>query len=99
MFSPLVRRRIEEVFDHKADAVVDPRTAVAMGAACQGAILGNPEKVPFLLFDIVPFALGILVNDREAQKPKVSFHIPRGTRIPHKDKKPYTTREDNQPSV
>jgi molecular chaperone DnaK len=100
MFSPLVRRRIEKLFKRKADAVVDPRTSVAMGAACQGAILSNHDKVPFLLLDIVPFALGVLVKEPGASaRPTVSFHIPRGTRIPHQNRKPYTTTEDNQPAV
>jgi molecular chaperone DnaK len=103
MFSPLVRRRIEKLFGRKADAVVDPRTAVAMGAACQGALLSNHTQVPFLLLDIVPFALGVLVkqgpNAPPNARPMVSFHIPRGTRIPHENRKPYTTTNDDQTTV
>ncbi len=98
MFSPLIRQHIERLFQRKADAVVDPRTAVAMGAACQGAVLSNREQVPMLLLDIVPFALGVLVKDPD-KAPAVSFHIARGTRIPHQSRKSYATTVDNQPTV
>lgn len=104
MFSPLVRRRIEQVLQRKADVVVDPRTAVAMGAAYQAALLSEHARVPFALRDIVPFALGVLLQQRAGAEgapstPQVSFHIPRGTRIPHQSKKPYTTFEDHQAAV
>lgn len=99
MFSPLVRRRIEELFGRKADAVVDPRTAVAMGAAYQGALSSDHAKVPLLLLDIVPFALGVLAKADANAPPLVSFHIPRGTRIPHQSRKPYSTIKDNQTAV
>jgi molecular chaperone DnaK len=101
MFSPIVRARIERVFGRKADLVVDPRTTVAMGAACQGAVISNHTQVPFLLLDIVPFALGVLARG-ERDKPEtdaVVFQIPRGTRIPHESTRPYSTLEDNQPAV
>jgi molecular chaperone DnaK len=99
MFSPLVRRRIEKLFARKADAVVDPRTAVAMGAACQGALLSNHAQVPFLLLDIVPFALGVLAKEDKAAAERITFHIPRGTRIPHDNARPYSTIDDNQTGV
>lgn len=99
MLSPLIRNHIEGIFRRKADAVVDPRTAVAMGAACQGAVLSDHDRMPMLLLDIAPFALGVLVQGGSPPRPSVSFHIPRGSRIPHLSSKPYTTTEDNQPRV
>lgn len=104
MLSPLVRRRIEQVLQRKADAVMDPRTQVATGAAYQAALLSHRANVPFLLLDIVPFALGVLVKPRPAAdgaptEERVSFHIPRGTRIPHENRRPYTTTEDHQTGV
>ena len=101
MFSPLIRRRMEKLFARKADVVVDPRTAVAMGAACQGAVLSGNRSL--LLLDIMPFALGVLVKqgpDAPADAgPMVSFHIARGTTLPTRSSKPYTTTEDNQTVV
>ena len=100
MYSPLVRGRIEKLFKRKADKVVDPRTAVAMGAACQGALLSNHTQVSFLLLDIVPFALGVLAQeDQQPTSQRVSFHIPRGTPIPHDARKSYSTVADNQTGV
>lgn len=99
MFSPIIRRSIEAVFQRKADSIMDPRTAVAMGAACQGAMFSNPDQVPFLLMDIMPFALGVLAQEADSRQSKVSFHIPRGTSIPHQSAKPYTTTKDNQTRV
>lgn len=104
MLSPLVRRRIEQVLQRKADVVMDPRTQVATGAAYQAALLSHHANVPFLLLDIVPFALGILGKPRPAAdgapaEELVSFHIPRGTRIPHESRRPYTTTEDHQTGV
>ena len=99
MFSPIIRARIERLVGRKADAVVDPRTAVAMGAACQGAMLSNHGQVPFLLLDVTPFALGVLTHEGASRKPTVTFHIPRGTSIPHQNRRLYVTTEDNQPAV
>lgn len=99
MFSPLVKKRIEAAVGRKADAVVDPRAAVAMGAACQGAVLSDHGKVPFLLLDIAPFALGVSVREIDKPVDTIVFQIPRGTRIPHDSKQIYSTHADNQTGV
>lgn len=99
MFSPVIRSRIEEIFQHKAVAVVDPRTAVAMGAACQAAIVRHGDKVPFLLLDIVPSALGLLVKDSASGVLTIDFLVPQGTRIPHRNEKMYTTTDDKQKKI
>ena len=99
MFSPLIKKRIEAAVGRKADAVVDPRAAVAMGAACQGAVLSDHGKVPFLLLDIAPFALGVSVREVDKPADLIAFQVPRGTRIPHDAKRIYSTHADNQTGV
>ena len=98
MFSPIIRARIERLVGRKADAVVDPRTAVAMGAACQGAMLSNHGQVPFLLLRRHP-SHWASSRTRAPAVSRPAYPHPRGTSIPHQNRRLYVTTEDNQPAV
>ena len=97
MLSPLVCRQIEEVFGMKKTAVDDPRTAVACGAALQGAVLDG-KLSEIVLIDVTPLPLGIRVfNDKD--KEEFSILVERNQTIPVERSQTYSTKEDNQTSV
>lgn len=97
MLSPLVREVVEEVFGRKRTVVSDPRTAVACGAALQGAVLDGSLK-DLLLLDVTPLPLGISVLDEEQQH-VLSTLIERNTTIPTVGRNVFTTIRDNQSAV
>ncbi|MET7718578.1 Hsp70 family protein [Streptomyces sp. NPDC005407] len=93
MLSPLVSGVVEEAFGRKRTGISDPRTAVAFGAALQGAALCGIVR-DHLLLDVTPLALGIEVKGR-----LFSTLIEANTMIPTKRSDIYTTAEDNQEQV
>lgn len=97
MLSPLVSGVVEEVFGRKRTVLSDARTAVAYGAALQGAVLSGYLK-DSLLMDVTPFPLGIAVRQENGEL-GFSELVPRNTTIPTKRSGKYTTVRDNQPEV
>ncbi|MFD3329071.1 Hsp70 family protein [Streptomyces sp. NPDC058701] len=97
MLSPLVSAIVEEVFGLRRTVLADARTAVAYGAALQGAVRsGYLEDA--LLMDVTPFPLGIAVRQENGEL-GFSELLQRNTTIPTKRSSMYTTVRDNQPEV
>jgi len=98
MKSPLVQDTITGVFGIRRTVLADPLTAVASGAALQGAVLdGKLREV--LLLDVTPLALGIRAIKHKAKEDELSVLIEANTPIPVREEKQYTTYADNQTSV
>ncbi|MEX5634726.1 Hsp70 family protein [Parafrankia sp. FMc2] len=96
MLSPQVRGMVAEAFGLKPTVVADPRTAVASGAAIQGAVLAGVLREQVLL-DVTPLPLGI----RAMEKDQATFSvvIDPNTRIPVERKETYSTYSDNQTAI
>jgi molecular chaperone DnaK len=90
---PLVRRRVESLFDRPAHSRLDPDQVVAMGAAVQANILEG-GRADMLLLDVTPLTLGI-----ETLGGSVSVVIPRNTTIPTRVEETFTTSVDGQTTV
>ncbi len=90
---PAVQARVEEIFGKKGSKGVNPDESVAVGAATQSAIMGG-ELQEVVLLDVTPHSLGIKVKDD-----KMSFLIVRNTTIPTRERKVFSTTEDNQDFV
>jgi molecular chaperone DnaK len=90
---PLVRERVESIFQRKPNKNINPDEAVAMGAAIQSSILEG-ELREVLLLDVTPMDLGIKVQGN-----KMSTVIEKNTTLPTENKKIFTSTEDNQQVV
>jgi molecular chaperone DnaK len=98
MKSALVQDTITEVFGIGRTVLPDPPTAVARGAALQGAVLdGKLREV--VLSDVTPLALGIRAKNPKTKEEEFSILMAANTRIPVHSEKEYTTEEDNQTGV
>ncbi|KAH9299380.1 hypothetical protein KI387_031062 [Taxus chinensis] len=91
---PKVQELLRQFFDRKELCkTVNPDEAVAYGAAVQAAAL-NDEDVPFMLTDVTPLSLGILVNDDI-----MKVVVPRNTPIPTRRETSVTTGYDDQTTI
>jgi molecular chaperone DnaK len=98
MKSPLVQDAITKIFAMRRTVLADPLTAVASGAALQGAVLdGKLGEV--LLLDVTPLPLGIRTKGTKGNMDEFSILIEANTTIPAAREDDYTTFEDNQPNV
>ena len=107
---PKIKDQINNYFDsgtHINDSI-NPDETVAYGAAIQAAKLmkqGGDILNDVILMDITPFSLGVQTknsNDNEKIRKKgslMSVIIPRGSKIPIKKKRGYTTTYDFQTMV
>lgn len=95
---PKVRELLKEFFDGKEpNSSINPDEAVAYGAAVQAGILGGESSgstQDILLIDVTPLTLGI-----ETVGGVMNGIIPRGTVIPTKKTKMFSTSSDYQKQV
>jgi len=88
--TPLVRRRVRELFGRTPHTELNPDEVVALGAAVQADILAG-GTTDMLLLDVTPLSLGI-----ETLGGAVGVLIPRNTTIPTSAKEEFTTSVDGQ---
>jgi len=91
--TPLVRRRVQELFEKAPHSQLNPDEVVALGAAVQAHILAG-GITHMLLLDVTPLSLGI-----ETLGGVMSVLIPRNTTIPTSAKEMFTTSVDGQTVV
>ncbi len=90
---PLVRRRVQELFERPPHSRINPDEVVALGAAVQAHILAG-GITNMLLLDVTPLSLGI-----ETLGGIVSVLIARNTTIPTRAREMFTTSADGQTVV
>ncbi len=91
--SPIIQRKVEEIFGRAPNREINPDEVVAMGAAVQAGILdGQIEDM--VLLDVTPLSLGI--ETRGGMFVKL---IERNSTIPTKNGLTFTTVVDNQDTV
>ncbi|MFH0903480.1 MAG: molecular chaperone DnaK [Pseudomonadota bacterium] len=91
--TPLLQRRVREVFGKEPNRGVNPDEVVALGAAVQAGILGGEVRAMVLL-DVTPLSLGV-----ETLGGVSTVLIPRNTTIPTRKAEVFTTAADSQNSV
>jgi Fe-S protein assembly chaperone HscA len=91
--TPLVRRRVHELFGQVPHSELNPEEVVALGAAVQADILAG-GTTHMLLLDVTPLSLGI-----ETLGGAVSVLIPRNTTVPTSANESFTTSVDGQSVV
>jgi len=90
---PLVRQRVQELFERVPHTELNPDEVVALGAAVQADILAGGQR-GMLLLDVTPLSLGI-----ETMGGVISKIIPRNSTIPASATEMYTTFIDGQTNV
>jgi Fe-S protein assembly chaperone HscA len=91
--TPLVKRRVQELFGRVPHSELNPDEVVALGAAVQADILAG-GTTHMLLLDVTPLSLGI-----ETLGGAVSVLIPRNTTVPTSANESFTTSVDGQSVV
>jgi molecular chaperone DnaK len=99
--TPMIRRRLVEVFGKEPRGEVDPDLCVAMGAAIHGAAMAGTE-VSAVLVDVTPYTFGTSalgeLND-ELYPYCYAPIIPRNTPIPVRRSEVFYTVQDAQTAV
>ncbi len=99
--TPLIRRRLIEVFGREPRGEVDPDLCVAMGAAIQGAAIGGTE-VSAVLVDVTPYTFGTsALGEMHGDLYPYCFVpiIPKNTPIPVRRSEVFFTVSDGQREV
>jgi molecular chaperone DnaK (HSP70) len=99
--TPMIRRRLIEVFGREPRGEVDADLCVAMGAAIQGAAIAGTE-VSAVLVDVTPYTFGTsALGELEGDIYPYSYVpiIPRNTPIPVRKSEIFYTIADNQTEV
>jgi molecular chaperone DnaK len=99
--TPMIRRRLGEVFGHEPRGEVDADLCVALGAAIQGAAIAGAE-VSAVLVDVTPYTFGTSALgelDGEYYPYRYVPIIPRNTPIPVRKSEVFYTVADNQTDV
>jgi len=100
--TPLVQRRLAEVFGRPIHHSIDPDLCVALGAAVQrGLIAGEP--LGHILLDVTAHSLGVktidTVDRETGDADYFSIIIPRNTKVPVRKAEVYYTLADGQKGV
>ena len=99
--TPVIRRRLAEVFGHEPRGEVDADLCVAMGAAIQGAAISGQE-VSAVLVDVTPYTFGTsALGELDGEFYPYCYIpiIPRNTPIPVRKSEMFYTVGDNQTEV
>ncbi len=99
--TPMIRRRLVEVFGHEPRGEVDADLCVALGAAIQGAAIAGAE-VSAVLVDVTPYTFGTsALGEFEGGLYPYSYVpiIPRNTPIPVRKSEVFYTVADDQTQV
>jgi molecular chaperone DnaK (HSP70) len=89
---PIIRYSVERFFNKDVNCSIDPDTVVSIGASIQGHMLTSSSNIEdkLLLVDRTPLSIGL-----ETSGGIMDFLVPRGTIIPVKKTRKYTTDTDN----
>jgi molecular chaperone DnaK len=99
--TPLIRRRLVEVFGKELRSEVDPDLCVAMGAAIEGAAIAGAE-VSAVLVDVTPYTFGTSALGELNGELYPYQYVPiigRNTPIPVRKSEAFYTVINNQPAV
>ena len=100
--TPLVQRRLAEVFDRPIHHSIDPDLCVALGAAVQSGLIAG-EPLGHILLDVTAHSLGVKTIDTIDRETGDADHfstiIPRNTKVPVRKAEVYYTLTDNQKGV
>lgn len=98
---PKIQKIVSDFFNgKKLNLGINPDEAVAYGASVQAALLTDNADAKeatgggLLLIDVAPLSLGL-----ETEGGLMDVLIPRQTKIPHTEKKVYSTAKNNQTGV
>ena len=99
--TPMIRRRLMEVFGNEPRGEVDPDLCVALGAAIQGAAMAGTE-VSAVLVDVTPYTFGTsAIGELNGDLYPYRYFpiIPRNTPIPVRRSEVFFTASDAQTEV
>jgi molecular chaperone DnaK (HSP70) len=93
---PIIRYNVERFFNKEVNCSIDPDNVVSIGAAIHGYMLTNKCNIAdnLLLIDRTSLSIGL-----ELGGGIMDVLIPRGTIIPFKKTRKYTTDTDNMESI
>jgi molecular chaperone DnaK (HSP70) len=99
--TPMIRRRLLEVFDREPRGEVDADLCVALGAAIQGAAIGGAE-VSAVLVDVTPYTFGTSALGELSGELYPYLYVPiiaRNTPIPVRKSEAFYTVMNDQTEV
>ncbi|MBU0500105.1 MAG: Hsp70 family protein [Gammaproteobacteria bacterium] len=99
--TPLIQRRLEELFGKQPRNEIDPDLCVAGGAAIQGAVIAG-DKVSGVLVDVTPYTFGTsAVGDFNGEPyPFCYVHLIRkNSPVPVTKSEAFYTLQDNQETI